>query len=326
LQQFIDSIETVAERLGIEKPLFRVTANLDGLVAKDSNSQLITRGDGRKGTEASFVFSLGAQSIGGRNRGLGKLVVGRSYFKEHFRGQDAQYHRLENPALGPALLVQKRDQCPVIVLQALQDQQIYFVPDDTLPSWQGSGKALMEQRKEIQAEFIKTLDYPLKGLMVEAVASQIREELAATNRFHRWKAEVTIVDHTAQCIVEKVTWSMGRTGKLVPKIHLQPSEINDRSFDVVMTENAAVIQKQRLGAGAVIRILHQGGVVPILDSVIAPAPLEQVSIPSTCPSCNSAVVWDNEDLLCINPHPEMSQQFKMVMFFRQLDVRGFRPS
>src|SRR3989304_6278276 len=83
---WLEGIEKSATDIGlnINELRVRVTPKLDGFAAYDDGRCLYTRGDGRRGTDISRVFSRGLAVAGGkRGRGAGGIVVDKEYFEEY---------------------------------------------------------------------------------------------------------------------------------------------------------------------------------------------------------------------------------------------------
>ena len=58
LERFVDRVKKVAQALGISmnKLVFRMTPKLDGMAAKYENNIIVSRGDGLKGNDISYVL------------------------------------------------------------------------------------------------------------------------------------------------------------------------------------------------------------------------------------------------------------------------------
>ncbi len=182
LKQFINLSEQTAKETGMDTPTFRATIKIDGMAAKDHNDILVTRRSGRTGWVVTHIFDLGVVPIGGRNQGIGEIVMSQSYFDTHL--SDLFCH--------PRNVVVICVNAPTLrkeVKQALKAKAIHFMPYSKLAHWTGSGAELLANIQTIYDDLRGNLDYPLHGLRIEVEDPRIKEKLGNPTGYYRWQLD-----------------------------------------------------------------------------------------------------------------------------------------
>ena len=289
LERFVARVEKEAQAIGVAGVRFKITPKLDGLAGRDDGAVFVTRGNGEVGYEISNVFDKGVIAAGGRGRGLGELVVVKSYFDEHLA--DAFEHP-RNMVVG----IVSSDTVNPNALKALDAQAVRFVPYSETPCWTGTGRELLSRIRSIAADLIARTDYPVDGVVVEATDDRIREAMGATAHHYRWQIAFKTKGDTAVARVLNVRWQVGRTGNVTPVMEIEPVSLSGATIRHVTAHHAGLVKKHRIGPGSEIEVIRSGEVIPKLEGVISEA--SQVLIPDRCPSCGHPLEWNNDFLRC----------------------------
>jgi DNA ligase (NAD+) len=292
LERFVARVEKEAGEIGVSEVRYRVTPKLDGLAGRDDGTVFVTRGNGESGYEVSSAFAKGMIPRGGRGRGVGEMVILQSYFQEHLA--DAFEHP-RNLVVG----IVSSDTVNEFARKALDDEAVHFVPYSELPSWEGSGAELLARMDALTEELSSQVDYPLDGMVVEVVNPDVRSSMGATSHHYRWQIAVKRKGETALTVVREVVWQVGRTGKVTPVLMVEPVNVSGATIRRVTAHNAGLMEKKGLGPGAQIEIIRSGEVIPKVEAVLVPAP---TTLPENCPSCGTALVRENDFLICGNEH------------------------
>lgn len=288
---FMARVAKAAAPLGITDLTFRVTAKLDGVAGRDENGQLVTRGDGRSGFDISGVFDSGVVAVFGRGRGLGEIVMVKSYFDDHLADE---FEHPRNLVVG----IVGADQINERAQAALDAGAVHFVAYAGLPGWTGDGEALVSGIDAIFDDLTADLDYPVDGIVAEVTDPALREAMGATAHHYRWQIAYKRRGESAETRVADVSWQVGRTGNLTPVLGVEPVRLSGATIRRVTAHNAGMLKNLSVGPGARIEIIRSGEVIPKLESVLAPA--DTPTLPETCPSCGSDLVWRGDFLRCPN--------------------------
>ena len=310
LARFVARVEKAAAEIGVSPVLFRVTVKLDGLAGRDDGDIFVSRGNGEVGYEISSAFEKGVVPEGGRGKGLGEIVMLKSYFDAHMQGA---FEHPRNLVVG----IVTSDRLNAYAQQALADRAVHFVPYSRLPSWEGPGMDLVSDLESIRTDLLAGCDYPLDGLVAEVMDGRLKDHMGATSHHYRWQIAIKTKGATAVTAVRQVTWQVGRTGNVTPVMEVAPTSLSGATIRRVTAHNAGLVSKQKIGPGAEIEIIRSGEVIPKLEKVIVPA--TAVELPQHCPSCRSKLEWQNDFLKCPNRELCRCQVVqKIVYWFRTL--------
>ncbi len=291
LERFVARVEKEAQAIGVAEVRFKVTPKLDGLAGRDDGTVFVTRGNGEVGYEISNVFEKGVIAAGGRGRGLGELVVVKSYFDAHLA--DAFEHP-RNMVVG----IVSSDTVNPNARKALDAQAVRFVPYSETPCWTGTGPELLSRIRSVADDLIARTDYPVDGVVAEVMDERIRKAMGATAHHYRWQIAVKTKGDTAVARVLDVRWQVGRTGNITPVLEIEPVSLSGATIRNVTAHHAGLVKKYRIGPGSKIEVIRSGEVIPKLEGVISQA--AQVIIPDQCPSCSQPLEWNNDFLRCGN--------------------------
>jgi DNA ligase (NAD+) len=315
-------IEKAAAECGIAFAglVFKVMPKLDGFAAYDDGQTLYTRGDGRRGTDITRVFERGLQVAGGGERGLGagEIVVSRSYFRDHLA---ALFDNSRN--FQASLIKEKELEAPAI--EAIRSGQAVFFPFSLLPAWQGTWADLAAGFDDIVERLWCEIDYDVDGIVLEIGDQLLRDHLGATRHHHRWQIAYKKNTETAEVKVLRVIPQTSRSGRVNPVAEVEPTRLSGALIQRATAHHYNLVREKGVGPGAIIRLSRSGEVIPKIEEVLTPVAPE---LPSTCPSCGSPLVWENDYLLCINNMNCPAQITHAIEhFFKVLgNIDGFGPS
>jgi len=310
LERFVARIEAAAAELGETELTFRMTPKLDGLAGNDIDGVLATRGNGRVGSDITNAFKKGLVAIGGRDQGLGEIVIQQSYFEKNFTGI---FEHPRNMAVG----IIKADTVNADSQKALTDKMVHFVPYTTLAKWEGSGADLIAKTAEITASLRKKVDYALDGMVAEVTNQVVKDHMGATSHHNRWQIAIKERGETAITTIENIVWQTGRTGNITPVLEIKTIRLSGANINRVTAHNAGMVRDRKLGVGAQVEIIRSGEVIPKLESVVTPAP--KVELVSACPCCETPLIWKGDFLNCPNGSACSAQVISSLRhFFRTL--------
>lgn len=317
LQSFVDRVAKEAKEIGVTTVKFKVTPKLDGMAGKYKKGVLATRGNGRVGNVVTHVFDLGVVPIGGKEEGVGEVVMSQSYFDEYLSDE---FSHPRNVVVGAV----NADTIRPIITKTLKAGKIHFVRYATLPTWIGSGSELVAKVSEITLDLAGKVDYPLDGMVAEVTSDKVKMHMGATNHHHRWQTAIKSEGEVKETTVLDIGWQTGRTGKITPVLRLETVEVDGANISNVTAHHAGNVQSLKLGKGAKVEIIRSGGVIPKLKSVIKTA---SPVIPDGCPVCGADVKWKNDFLYCTNHDACPAQaQTGLFYFFKTIEnAKGFGP-
>ena len=309
LARFVSRVEKAAADIGVDTVYFKATVKLDGLAGRDDGRIFASRGNGRVGYEISSAFDKGVIPVDGRGRGLGEIVIVKSYFEANLADE---FEHPRNMVVG----IVSSDRLNEHANKALTDKMVHFVPYVTLPSWTGTGNELLHNREDIVADLTGGVDYPVDGVVVETTDNAVKEHMGATAHHYRWQIAIKSRGETAVTVVEDIIWQVGRTGNITPVLMVRPVPLSGATIRRVTAHHAGMIKQKQIGPGAEIQIIRSGEVIPKLEKVCRVS--GQFSLPERCPSCATRLKWHNDFLRCDNPDCTAQIEQRISHWFKTL--------
>ena len=175
----------------------------------------------------------------------------------------------------------------------------FFRPAQTI------GEALeavheIEQKRE-------TLDFLIDGATIKITDMRTREVLGTTDKFPRWSIAFKFPAQETVTKLLKITWEVGRTGKLTPLAHLSPVDICGVTVKRATLNNYDDICRKRVRIGSEVWVRRSNDVIPEIMGVVwdgeGEAPETDIQPPTVCPACGGELVKLREEgvhLFCLN--------------------------
>lgn len=158
----------------------------------------------------------------------------------------------------------------------------------------------IEQKRE-------TLDFLIDGATIKITDMRTREVLGTTDKFPRWSIAFKFPAQETVTKLLKITWEVGRTGKLTPLAHLSPVDICGVTVKRATLNNYDDICRKRVRIGSEVWVRRSNDVIPEIMGVVwdgeGEAPETDIQPPTVCPACGSELVRLREDgvhLFCLN--------------------------
>lgn len=134
--------------------------------------------------------------------------------------------------------------------------------------------------------------YPADGIVITANDINIVDSaIEYTATAFKFPAE------TKETIIREIEWNLSKTKYLVPTIIVDSVRLSGATVSRAAGCNAKRVLDMKWGVGAKVKMTRSGEVIPYIESTITPAEPE---MPTTCPSCHSALIWDGVHLKCPN--------------------------
>ncbi len=315
---WLEGIEKSATDIGlnVNELRMRVTPKLDGFAAYDDGRCLYTRGDGRRGTDISRVFSRGLAVAGGkRGRGAGEIVVDKEYFEKYLSDH------FENSRNFQSSIIKEKTLDPDVD-EAIKEKAALFFPFSELPSWEGSIAELRNRFEGITEDVWNYVTYDVDGIIFEVTDIRLKEYMGSTSHHYRWQIAYKTNMENAIVKVVSVKPQTSRSGRVTPVAELEPTKLSGVTISRATAHHYAMVKEKGIGPGAIIELIRSGMVIPKIERVIMRATLE---IPDKCPSCGSHLIWDTDNLICTNVGHCPAQIINTIEhFFKTLrNVDGF---
>ncbi len=153
----------------------------------------------------------------------------------------------------------------------------------------------------------ETLDFLIDGATIKITDMRTREVLGTTDKFPRWSIAFKFPAQETVTKLLKITWEVGRTGKLTPLAHLSPVDICGVTVKRATLNNYDDICRKRVRIGSEVWVRRSNDVIPEIMGVVwdgeGEAPETDIQPPTVCPACGGPLVKLRQDgvhLFCLN--------------------------
>ena len=194
----------------------------------------------------------------------------------------------------------------------------------------GSGRGREELEKcirDVERER-PALDWLIDGVVIKVGDYALRDRMGYTEKFPRWA--VAYKFRAEECVtrLNKVTWELGRTGKLTPLAHVDPVDFYGVTVRRATLNNLGDIQRKNVAVGCDVWIRRSNDVIPEIMGRAGEVRPGEVPIekPSVCPACGSPLVERGAHLFCMNRETCRPQAVARLSHFagrEAMDIDGF---
>ena len=124
-------------------------------------------------------------------------------------------------------------------------------------------------------------------------------------------------------MLESVEWSVSRTGALTPVGLVAPVVLSGATVTRISLHNWGLVQAKNLTLNATVVAMRRGGVIPHLENVVEPGN-EMIFPPTSCPSCGSRPVIQDDFIMCENRMGCPAQAVGVLSHYAKVtDIEGF---
>jgi DNA ligase (NAD+) len=161
---------------------------------------------------------------------------------------------------------------------------------------------------EAWGERRRTMPFETDGVVVKVDDLALRQHLGFTAKFPRWATAFKFPAEQATTRLIEIAVNVGRTGAVTPYAVLEPVRLGGTTIQLATLHNEQEIARRDIRPGDRVLIEKGGDVIPkVVKPITAERPpgLSPWTMPTTCPSCGSAlvrpedeVVWRCENASC----------------------------
>lgn len=310
----------------------RATTRGNGVEGEDVTAQVLTI--------KSYPLSIAYK---GTLEAKGEAIIRLSVLEEYNRTAAEPLKNARNAAAGAV-----RNLDPAVTAARKPEILFYdvnYLSEGTLSSQEEAVKFLEEQGfktfhhtklcktpqevKDAIAEIDlsrKSLDVLTDGAVVKVNDFAVRELLGYTDKFPRWAIAFKFEAEEAVTTVRKVTWQVGRTGKLTPLAEVDSVELAGATVRKATLNNLGDIRRKDIKIGSKVLIRRSNEVIPeILGAYEHTGESVDVAPPSVCPYCGAPVEEVGANLFCTNREcrPRIVAQLANFASKGAMDIEGF---
>ena len=310
-----------------------ISCKLDGVSAlystEEDSPKLYTRGDGKYGQSINHLIEHLNLPTNKNITLRGELIIKETLFQEKY---SSKYSNSRNFISG---LVNKKkiSEDDINILKDIDFVGYEVIkPENLKPSEQlnlilslnGNSVKFMDSinSEELTNEFLSEKlvnwrsnnEYTIDGIICIDDKVYPRE---SKNPTHAFAFKMVLSDQSAEAKVLDVLWSASKDGFLKPRVKIEEVNIGGTKINYATGFNAKFIIDNKIGVGAVIKIIRSGDVIPKIEEVITGA--ETPLMPK------EKYIWNEThvDIMLENKEDDETVKLKNIAgFFKTLEVDG----
>jgi DNA ligase (NAD+) len=173
-------------------------------------------------------------------------------------------------------------------LQKLRDWGLRLNPEIRLVT---GIEACIDYYRELLAKR-EDLRYEIDGIVYKVNDLELQKRLGFVSRAPRWAIASKFPAHEVMTRVRDVGFQVGRTGAITPVARLDPVFVGGATVSNTTLHNMDEIERLGLRIGDWVMVRRAGDVIPQVVKVLTdkrPADSQEISLPSECPECGSAI-------------------------------------
>lgn len=93
-------------------------------------------------------------------------------------------------------------------------------------------------------------------------------------------------------VIEEITVSVGKTGRLTPQARVRPVEVGGVTITNLTCHNYSWLNEMGIRKGATVAITRANDVIPAIDTIIDVGPNDAIKTPTHCPECGELLHSD----------------------------------
>ena len=306
-----------------------LSAKLDGISAmystENDEKRLYTRGNGSVGQDISHLIPYLKLPSTYDITIRGELIMKKSVFSQKYENEFSNSRNLVAGIVGKKKIDQERlndidfvayevikpTLKPSEQMSFLKDQQVITVVNEERQDIDNSTLS------EVLIDWRENYTYTIDGVIVTNDQVYTRTN---KNPEHGFAFKMVLSDQVAEAKVVNVLWSPSKDGYLKPRIQIEPVVLGGAKIEYATAFNAAFVEDNKLGIGAVVTLVRSGDVIPHIMNVVEPA--EKAKMPDV------AYKWNDTHVDIIMEDAEQDETVReknIVGFFKGLEVDGLGP-
>ncbi len=171
------------------------------------------------------------------------------------------------------------------------------------------------------------LPYEIDGAVVKVNDYSLQKIIGYTNKSPKWAIAYKFPARQATTKLLSIELQVGRTGVITPKATLSPVQLSGVTISNATLHNFDEIERLNVNIGDDVIIERAGEVIPKIIKVARKNSEGYFLPPLKCPSCNSHIVKEEEDVyyVCINPSCPAQFRRSLIHFVSRdaMNIDGF---
>jgi NAD-dependent DNA ligase/DNA polymerase/3'-5' exonuclease PolX len=302
-----------------------LSCKLDGVSGmystESSGEKLYTRGNGKVGQDISHLIKFlklpKMKDIVVR----GEFIMPKKVFLDKYQTKFANPRNLVAGIVNSISTDEKTKDLHFVAYEVIKpvlnpSEQMAFLKKSGFEVVQNAEESTLTNKKlsDVLVDWRSNYLYEIDGVIVTNDALYPR---ITGNPDHSFAFKMVLSDQMAEVKVVDVIWNASKDGYLKPRIQLEPVRLSGVTIEFATGFNAAFIENNKIGIGAIVKLIRSGDVIPYIKEVVVPATVPKM--PTVEYKWNETHV----DVILENLENSSSVLEKNITgFFRGIEVDG----
>ena len=302
-----------------------LSCKLDGVSGmystEGSAERLYTRGNGKVGQDVSHLIKFlklpKIKDIVVR----GEFIMPKKVFLDKYQTKFANPRNLVAGIVNSISTDEKTKDLHFVAYEVIKpvlkpSEQMAFLKKSGFEVVQNTEESTLTNKtlSDVLVDWRSNYLYEIDGVIVtnDALYSRI-----TGNPDHAFAFKMVLSDQMAEVKVVDVIWNASKDGYLKPRVQLEPVRLGGVTIEFATGFNAAFIENNKIGVGAIVKLIRSGDVIPYIKEVVVHATVAKM--PDVAYKWNETHV----DIILENLEDSSSVLEKNITgFFRGIEVDG----
>jgi len=325
----LDDINDWCRLKGISKSeLVIITPKYDGLslCVNENTGEAFTRGDGIIGQKSDNHYKLIGNHLNKNEKiqfTYGEVMMSKKTFIEKYSAEFANPRNLVAGLLNSKEFSEILKDTSYIKYGAITNEKFHSKSEiiDELNQCQSIHVPyLISKISDITEDFLIetfkefSIDYEIDGLILEIndlkLQNQLGRETSSNNPVWARAFKHPSFEQSAETEVIGISWNISKQGLLKPTLHINPVKLDGVTVSNVTGNNARFVKDFGLGAGAIVRIVRSGMVIPKIIDVVKKVEFEMPNVPN--------IDWNENGIELVTLTETDEQKLKKLIAFFEI--------
>ena len=310
-----------------------LSAKLDGISAlystENNQLKLYTRGNGTIGQDISHLIPYLLLPKIDNITIRGELIMKKTTFVEKYSNTFANARNMVAGLVNQKKIdVEKMKDVDFVAYEVITPELKPSEQMSYMNNKQEETKLITvinETVMELTNEYLSTLlvewrenyEYTIDGVIVVDDKIYARTK---KNPEHGFAFKMVLSDQVAEVKVVDVIWTPSKDGYLKPRLQVEPVTLGGAKIEYATAFNAAFVEDNKIGIGAIVKLVRSGDVIPHIMDVVVPAEKAQMpTVPYKWNETHIDIIMENME------DDETVKEKNIVGFFKGLEVDGLGP-
>ena len=309
----------------IYKGPYVISGKVDGVSGMYSTEggtkKLYTRGNGIEGQDVSYLIEY-LKLPNTKNTVIrGEFIIKKDVFESKYKSEYANGRNMVAGIINQKQIDDRIKDVTFLAYEVIKPsltpsgQMKYLMSEDIECVIHTTTNELTnEYLSSILVQWRKEYDFEIDGVIVTDDKIYDRK---SGNPDHAFAFKMVLSDQVAEVKVLDVLWSASKDGYLKPRVKIEPVNIGGVRIEYATGFNGKFIEENKIGLGAVIKMIRSGDVIPYIKEVITPA--SNAKMPDVPYKWNETHI----DIIVVDiENNETVKEKQIAGFFKGLGVEG----